>query len=347
MPNRFLASGAYGCVYYPGYDCNGQPVDKTENITKLVLNNFSTQTEIVVGEILKRVPLYNRYFLIVHKHCDISKNRLKGMTKGCKIFEKEHDKHYILLYSKYVKSIQLCDYMLETKLINKFMRVYFLLTERLNILTENRIVHNDLHFGNVLYSTETSNLYIIDYGLSLIVDRFYSNGKLDMDYLKNGIFKFSPDWVWWSLDYHFLCYLIHGGKMSIDLIKNTVDYYLKDEIFKLFDKEYILNYRNESIKIFEKLLDMSTEKAISYLLTFWNTWDYYKIAMHIIEYIKDDIPELRKSLLLSVDPNPEKRPTVLEHRILNKKVLLKHTLKYTSKNYEADIKRLNLTKSVK
>ena len=38
MPNRFLASGSYGCVYYPGYDCNGKKINNKDYVTKLVEN---------------------------------------------------------------------------------------------------------------------------------------------------------------------------------------------------------------------------------------------------------------------------------------------------------------------
>ena len=239
MPDRFLASGAYGCVYYPGYDCNGKEINSKEYITKLVLNNFSTVTEYSASEIIKRIPEYSRHFIIINKHCPIKNNRLKLMMKGCKIFDKEHEKKDVLLYSKFVKAIQLCDYILDYRKVNKFMRVYFLLTEKLNVLTQNRIVHNDLHFGNILFSLETSNLYIIDFGLAIIVDKFYDKGKLDLKYLKNCIFKFSPDWVWWSLDYHFLCYLLHNGSLNMDIILDTIVEYWSNIVFFMFDNEYI------------------------------------------------------------------------------------------------------------
>ena len=79
MPNRFLASGAYGCVYYPGYDCNGKEIDKKEYITKLVLNNFSTITEYTVSDMIKKIPEYKRHFIIINKHCSISNKRLNLM----------------------------------------------------------------------------------------------------------------------------------------------------------------------------------------------------------------------------------------------------------------------------
>ena len=350
MPNRFLASGAYGCVYYPGYDCKGKEINKKDYITKLVLNNFSTLTEYTVSDLIKKIPEYSRHFIIISKHCNISNNRLNHMIKGCKIFDKKHDKNYVLLYSKFVKSIQLCDYILEHRFINKFMRVYFLLTEKLNILTENRIVHNDLHFGNILFSTETANLYIIDFGLAIMVDRFFYKGKLDLEYLSKCIFKFSPDWVWWSLDYHFLCYLLHSGSLTEQMIMGTIDIYLQHELFSIFNDKYMDYYKKESYKFFIKLSGMNREEGIIYLLGFWRTWDHYKIGLHFLEIIKDElrieIPELQDKLLLFIHPNPEKRPSLLEHRILNKKMLSSNQT-YGTKRFETKVEKSHLMESIK
>jgi serine/threonine protein kinase len=349
MPNRFLASGAYGCVYYPGYDCNGKEINNKEYITKLVLNNFSTITEYSASEIIKKIPDYSRHFIIINKHCPIKNTRLKLMMKGCKIFEKEHETKYVLLYSKYVKAIQLCDYILDYRRVNKFMRVYFLLTEKLNVLTQHRIVHNDLHFGNILFSLETTNLYIIDFGLAIIVDRFYVKGRLDLNYLKNCIFKFSPDWVWWSLDYHFLCYLLHNGSLNMDIILDTIDEYLSHKLFFIFDKEYVSYYKKESESFFAKLADMTREECVIYLLGFWKTWDYYKIGLHFLDFIKDElhyeVPELNKKLYLFIHPNPEKRPSLLQHRIINKEILSKYDIT-SKKDYETKIEKSRLIESI-
>jgi len=349
MPNRFLASGAYGCVYYPGYDCNGKEINSKEYITKLVLINFSTISEFSASEIIKKIPDYSRHFIVVSKHCPIKNTKLKLMMKGCKIFDKEHEKKYMLLYSKFVKSILLCDYILDYRQVNKFMRVYFLLTEKLNILTQHRIVHNDLHFGNILFSLETSNLYIIDFGLAIMVDKFYNKGKLDVKYLKECIFKFSPDWVWWSLDYHFLCYLLHSGELTQDVILDTIDIYLSNKLFDIFDKDYIDYYKKEAHTFFVKILDLTREEAIKYLLGFWKTWDHYKIGLHLLDFIKYDLhyelPELNKKLYLFIHPNPEKRPSLLEHRIINKKMLTNHNI-MSKKQYETKVEKNRLTESI-
>ena len=358
MPNRFLASGAYGCVYYPGYDCNGKKINNREYVTKLVENNFVTLTEYTVGKLIKKIPEYSRHFVVVSKHCPITKSNLTLMKKGCKMVDKEEQHKYMLLYSKYVKSIELCDYLVENKNVNKFIRTYFLLTEKLNILTESGIVHNDLHFGNVLFSLDTSNLYLIDFGMAIILEKNFIDGKLNMGYLKKWLFHFNPNWAWWPLDYHFLCYLFHNGPLTKNIIADTIEIYLSNKMFKLFNSNYTEIYKKESEDFFVKLTEMTREEGIIFLLGFCKTWDYYKCCLHYIDYIYNivekskEINELNELLVLFIHPNPEKRPSLIEQRIINKKFLNKQSINKTisismHNSYHSKVEKSQLIESIK
>jgi len=53
MPNNFLSSGVYGCVYHPPYDCQGNPKSNKHYVSKLVKADFTSKTETKVGELLK------------------------------------------------------------------------------------------------------------------------------------------------------------------------------------------------------------------------------------------------------------------------------------------------------
>lgn len=335
MPNRFLASGSYGCVYYPGYDCNGKKINNKDYVTKLVENNVVTVTEYTVGGVIKKIPDYSRHFVVVSKHCPISKSNLTLMKKGCKMIDKKEKHKYMLLYSKYIRSIELCDYLVENKNVNKFIRVYFLLMQKLNILTENGIIHNDLHFGNVLFSLDTSNLYIIDFGMAIILEKNFIDGKLNKDYLKKWVFSFNPKWPWLPLDYHFLCYLFHNGSLTKNIIEDTIEIYLSDRVFKLFNKDYMENYKKECKIFFIKLTEMTREEGIIFFLGNCKTWDYYKCCLHFIDYIysiideNKEINELNELLFLFIQPNPEKRPSLIQQRIINKKFLNKQNISKT------------------
>jgi hypothetical protein len=135
------------------------------------------------------------------------------------------------------------------------------------------------------------------------------------------------------------------------MIMGTIEIYLQHDLFYIFHGKYIESYKKESFKFFSKLVEMNREEGIIYLLGFWRTWDHYKIGLHILEIIKDElrieIPELQEKLLLFVHPNPEKRPSLLEHRIINKKMLSNSQQGYGSKVFVTKVEKSRLIESIK
>jgi serine/threonine protein kinase len=318
MKDNFLSSGVYGCVYHPPYDCQGRPKsDKTE-VTKIVKSDFTTRTEYNIGKILKEPG-----FITISGKCDIEKKDLEksAMRPHCKLLTKDPklDKKYLLLYSKYVQSEELSDYLKKHNTISFIMKAYFLLCERIDTLLTHGIVHHDLHFGNILY--DNSQLYVIDFGLALIHKMYYMNDKPNYSYLKDAIFKYAPSWNYWTLEYHFLCYLIHEGPLTRPTIEHTIKYYLiQHKIFRLLGKEFIINYKNVATDYFMKYNGVSRDEAVMDLLKTSSTWDFYKIALHFIEIYHTtrlDISAFKTLLLIMVHPIPEYRPTQIEMKQFN------------------------------
>jgi len=71
--------------------------------------------------------------------------------------------------------------------------------------------------------------------------------------------------------------------------------------------------------------------------------------LHLLDFIKDELhyelPELNKKLYLFIHPNPEKRPSLLEHRIINKEILSSQNIT-SSKKYETKVQKSQLIKSI-
>jgi hypothetical protein len=333
MKDNFLSSGAYGCVYHPPYDCQGNPVNDKKYVSKVVKSNFSTKTEYNIGKILQKEG-----FITIVKKCDITRENLSksNMRPNCKLLSKDPslDKKYLLLYSKYIKSEELSDYLKHNNTILLIMKSYFLLCDRIDTLISTGIVHHDLHFGNVLY--DNSQLYVIDFGLSLIKKMFYTNGQIDYDYLKKAVFKYSPSWNYWTLEYHFLCYLVHDGPLTKPVIEYTVNYYLsKNKVIQLLGREFITNYQKSAIQYFMKYDGISRDETVKDMLATCFTWDLFKIALHFIEIYIDtqmDIPSFFTLLLIMINPIPEFRPSQLEMKQFNQILLTTHTFENVKTN---------------
>lgn len=316
MPNnRFLSSGVYGCVYYPMYSCKGEELNNNGYVTKLVKNDFTSKMEIEIGKILMK---HNDKFILVEKNCNIQNENLKRstMTPKCELMKKDKylEKDYILLYSKYVKAKELADYLNKNTSSKLIIQTFLFICNRIDILIQSGIIHHDLHFGNILINK--NNLYVIDFGLSMIQSKFYKNG-LDYNYLKEIIFNYSPTWKYWTLEYHFICYLVHEDDiLTHDVILYTINTYLSEhKIIKSLDQAFVNKFRNSAIKFFSKFINQSKDNIIMELLSYSATWDFYKTALHYLDIYYDvqmNDPSFLILLLMMIHPDPTFRPSKLE-----------------------------------
>lgn len=339
MPNHFLAAGVYGCVYYPGYTCKGVALKRKNMVSKLTILNEVSQTEIEVGAILKRCPRYEEHFVLVERQCPIQYKSLSEMKQGCEMAEKK--KSFVLLYSRYIPSKELYDYLRENTLFVRMFRCFYQLCEKISTLIEYRIVHHDLHLGNILYGTDTAKLYIIDFGLSILVDKLKSPS-----YLKYVFSRYMPDWNWYPLDIHVLSYLVQHGELTEAILRSMIDTYLKDHrVFSLF-KGYRTEYKRIALDYYLPFLDWTREECIEHLLPFWNTWDYFDIALRFLNLYgqnKLDYPEYLNTLFHMVHANPEKRPNVLQLRNQNKTAIQSFDLTTSNRTYHSVDKAITMT----
>jgi len=308
MPNHFLAAGVYGCVYYPGYTCQGKNMKKNKKwVSKLTYQNEKTDTEIEIGKRLKKVEGSEHHFVLVHRDCSIPYTSLDQMKKGCDLVKK--NKSYILLYSQFIPSIEFYKYLQNNTLFIRIFRCYYQLYEKISILIKNNVVHHDLHFANILYSTENAKLYIIDFGLSMMTDKFN-----DKTYLSTVFSRYLPEWAWYTPEIHLISYIIHYGPLNEKVVHQTIDMYLeKHEVFLLVP-ELRTTFKRDARAYFLPLVDWDTQECIEHLLSFWNTWDYYEISLrflHLYLENKANYPAFYENLVLMTQANPEKRPKVL------------------------------------
>ena len=364
--NRFLSSGSYGCVYYPSYNCKGQKIMDKEYVTKLVKNDITAQTEIEIGKKLKK---FTNDFILVSSSCKILNENLKksnmatiktnNLKPKCKLIEKNANitSKYVLLYSKYIKSKEFVDFIEDRKnkpTKNELIKMFLIISKKIIILLHNYIIHNDLHFGNLLLD-ENKKLYIIDFGLSIIYNKLQKyiitnkrlkekkilneNEKKELEYVESYIYRcifpFTPTWKFWTLEYHFICYLIDPVlnnnyltnesvlkiiNKAIDnhsIIKDINDFFIK----KTNNKYFIENYKKTAYNFFIKYVN-NPEFTNKYdivldLLHYSYTWDFFKIALHYIEMYDElaiNSTNLYLLLLIFIHPDPNNRPKKDEYK---------------------------------
>ncbi len=329
LPNHFLAAGVYGCVYYPGYTCKGVSMKKKKWVSKLTYPNERTNAEIELGAILKKIPNYQDHFIVVEKSCNIPYKSMTRMKEGCDLAKK--NRAYSLLYSTYVSSVEFYDYLQQNTLFIRIPRYFFQLCESIQLLLDQRIVHHDLHFSNILYAKETSKLLIIDFGLSIDVSRFHESS-----YLKDIFSRYMPEWNWYSLEIHMLTYLIQHGSLTTQIVEHTLHMYLEKHVvyqqFPLIRSQF----KKDADDFFLPMVHWTREETIEYLLGFWHTWDFYEVALRFLYLYSENkvhYPAYLDHLLSLLYANPEKRPNVLEIRNAQKKVIRSFDLTQSKQSY--------------
>jgi serine/threonine protein kinase len=336
---KILSSGVYGCVYYPGYICSGH-VDTSNNVTKLVVNDFTTQTEIDVGKYLKNIE----GFVVVSDSCNINHTTLQksGLVPQCDLLKDgiKSTNQYKLLHSKNIKSLELDLYLNKYATSDIVIRTYLRMCKLIFIMIQKKIVHNDLHFGNIL--VENNKLYIIDYGLSIIMEKCYIGDNINYTYLKDVTFKYSPSWKYWTIEYHIICFLLHSKRVFTELTLNKLidDYLIKHTIIQTIGNNFINNFMKTAKEYFNQYVGQSKDSIIKTMLQSFHTWDYYKIALNYIniytttKLINNDFLMI---LLLLIHPNPTFRPSpheLIQHNgVLIKRYKPEHVseVKYPSK----------------
>ena len=104
--SKLLAQGGFGCIFYPGFNCDGKKFDKSlKLVTKLQHNDFTGRNESYIGSLITTIPNYGLYFLPVIKSCSIGLATLnKEIIDQCNIISK-NDPKYLLMELPYLENI--------------------------------------------------------------------------------------------------------------------------------------------------------------------------------------------------------------------------------------------------
>lgn len=371
----FFSSGSYGCVYYPEFTCLGKRSTKKfkENVSKLSLNNFYTSNEVEVGVILKKY-VKDKRLLGIHRSCNVSKGKVQNMNKqhSCKIIEESSNlDNFVLLYSKFIDNVEAHEFMKKYNTINTILVILDTLLSKIGKMQKFGIIHNDLHFGNVLIERKgdersihdmnmlTTNLkefknriYVIDYGLAIQQRKFMIDNKINYAYLKKICIGFDPSWKYSSLEYHFMSYLIfQGNEISKKIVDKIVNIYVDNHpIMNLLPPIFVDNYKKGAKKYYEKYIVMERDDVVKDAMKYWKTWDIYHICVKFVSLFLEKDPRTYKFImicLIGLHYNPEKRPSVASFKHVLQKLVIQNYNSNILRKAEIDMNEDELNNSSK
>jgi hypothetical protein len=253
-----IASGGFGCVFRPALKCKGQTRRDVNKITKLMLKKYAIEEYddvIKFEDVLKKIPSYEKYFLIDgFQLCDpshLDEEDLKQFKEKCTALPKKNiDKYNINSSLDKLLALNMPDGGLALDDFMEGITSYSLIIQINNSLLDllengiipmnkNHIYHCDIKDSNILVDKNKNHLFLtrlIDWGLST----FYFPNK------KQKIPK-----TWHNRPFQFntpFSIIIFSDKFSekyTQFLKTHKDMKIKEAFLKNFITEFIFYWLKE------------------------------------------------------------------------------------------------------
>jgi serine/threonine protein kinase len=300
---RQIGEGTYGCVFYPGISCNGQP-EKTKYVTKIQIQDETSKNEETIGEYIKKTKKnYSDYFAPIISSCPLKLASIKkDMIENCEVMRKNTDKEFVSVKIKYAGKQTLKEYfnrLLSTynsSFLYKVVETQMYLLNSLKVLGELKIIHFDLKQNNILFHETKQNPVIIDFGISIMLDKLK-----DLEYHKyffSDYEKYPP----WCTEIMLISYLVRKptwGKTNITKkdVKNMQTlvkrYYETNPTIRLVQNQNQNQNPTKTIQSYwEKTItetaNKKTKTVVESLLKHWSTWDTYSLMVIYYRYMKSE-----------------------------------------------------------
>jgi hypothetical protein len=195
--------------------------------------------------------------------------------------------------------------------------IYERILDSIQLLTKFKIVHYDLKENNILVENIQQLPYIIDFGLSIDVERLLhhkwsdkyeedskSNSRtrvtIDSDVLyksddskifkdnylwKQHFYTHAPDYFLWPIEVHLMTYLIneHDTLTEESLRKICYEYIAKNRAFEYTSSDFKKKIFELSVETFSRFIHQPREKVLNELLKYWDKWDMYAINIMFLK----------------------------------------------------------------
>jgi serine/threonine protein kinase len=321
---KLLAEGGYGCVFSPGINCNGTSMKNKKYVSKIQRYDSSAKNEIKIGKKIEELSGFEDHFVPVLKHCEIDIANIEDNEKDkCSIFKKSKTKDYIVMKSQYIEGEDFMDYLINQKnsvqLVSNIILSFNHLLKSLTMLESKFIVHYDLKGTNILYNVNKEIPLLIDFGLSVNMQ------TITNDKLKSIFYVYAPEYYIWPLETHYLCYLINKNKEPdsselTDIVETYVDN--NKALQKNFSPNFLKKYKEKCMRQLEMYNELSFDERVKKILKYWKTFDNYSLSIMYLKFLyyiningfidNKFIIFLSKLLLQNIDPNPDKRLSLIE-----------------------------------
>jgi len=319
---NLLAEGGYGCVFAPGINCDGSSMKTKKYVSKIQRFDSSAKNEIRIGRIIQELNGFSNHFVPIIKYCEVDIAKIKDDDKNkCTILKKNKSGTFVVMKLQYIEGKDFLDYLINQmnggQIVSNIISSYNHLCHTVGMLVGKNIVHYDIKGGNIIFDKSKEIPLLIDFGLSVNMTKITINNLKDMFYV------YAPDYYIWSLEIHYMCYLVNKNKEpTLEELEDISSKYvsgnkaLQRNFSPTFLKRYEIKCTNQMVK-YNKL---PYDERVTLILDYWETFDNYAISIMYLKFINyiningvidnDFILFFTKLLLKNIDPNPDNRLTL-------------------------------------
>jgi hypothetical protein len=317
IKNIKLSEGTYGCIFRPGYQCNGKPNKSNKFITKIQRSQETSSRESEISELIRKIDHHGDFFSpIVEKPCLINLAKIEDEEiKKCSFLSGQNQAStqasnqastqastqptYESNKIRYIGKRTLADqifYLFKKNPKNVFKHIFeshMHLLDGFKKLLDAGIIHFDVKENNIICETHTNTPIIIDFGLSFEIE------KITKDNYRYAFFTYGPDYGPWCIDICFFTFVANKlgdnwqDKIVDEKTINQVisDFFLQNDaiqnvLSETEQKQFQTNLKNDFIYRFVKTKTTWKQMA-DYLIKFNGTWDNYSVCVIFLYIIKD------------------------------------------------------------
>jgi serine/threonine protein kinase len=285
---ELIGQGTYGCVFKPGFKCDGKNMRTKKFITKIQRKGDTTEKKI--GAQVIKIPHYADFFAPILNTCDISLAKIESdeIQKCDFIDDVKEEKMYESGKMKYVGKQSLEESILEKYIKNPnyimfaLLRTHNHLLAALQKIAKIGIIHFDLKEKNIICNDKTGTPIIIDFGLS--IDTKEENPYKEIQNYKN------PYYFPWPIDVVFVYKYFENPGFKI------TERYLQEEIETFTQKSYLYNvlsneeldeYRKKAFDYYKQFVGGSVKDVYEDSVKYSMTWDNYSLSWVYVNILKN------------------------------------------------------------
>lgn len=331
--SKLIDQGGFGCVFYPGIECDGTISKNPKYISKLHKKEYQVANEYNVGKMVSQIPLYEYYFAPIVSMCNIDIAKIDKRERDmCRVVSREkNNSKFVIMKMPYIKNVSLIKYITnpnidKREIVTYILYLYKFLLNSLKMLNMHGIVHFDFKKQNCLIDVKTKNPIIIDFGLSIPLK------DLGPETYTKYFYTYNPSYYIWCIDIHIINYVIRvNSTLTYDELVKIIDTSISyNKALLIFSQGFISKYRELAINSYKKYVNMPGENIVTDLVKNCNTWDNYSLSISFLSTINSIssegftdnslIKNFSEILLLNIHPNVAKRLSFDDTKKMYKKI---------------------------